>query len=89
MHDGGTTFLILLDTGCSISCSGFLDNFHGDIVKDNFGSISMANGQAKIEGFGMLRWEIVIDWGKPHEFLVPGYYSPVIVMWTVSPQDCC
>ena len=83
------TFPILLDSGCSVSCSGFRDDFHGDLVLGNFGTITTANGEANIEGFGMIRWTVVTEDGHPFEFMVPGYFSPSIRMRIVSPQDYC
>ena len=85
--DGDTTFLILLDTGCSVSCSGFKEDFHGQLAFGDFGQVATADGSAKIEGFGMLRWDVVTTDGQLRILLVPGYYSPTIAMRLLSPQD--
>ena len=55
------TFVIPMDTGCLVSCSGFEEDFHGELAHGDFGSVNTANGEAKIEGFGMLKWDIVSD----------------------------
>ena len=47
-------FQLLIDSGCSVSCSGFKEDFHGQLAMGDFGHINTADGQAKIEGFGML-----------------------------------
>eukprot|EP00977_Amphora_coffeiformis_P022633 scaffold11127_cov73-Amphora_coffeaeformis.AAC.1 len=47
------TFNVLIDSGCSISCTGFKDDFHGELAMGNFGYVNTANGQAKLDGFGM------------------------------------
>ena len=54
VQTGEHTFVILMDTGCSVSCSGFEEDFHGKLAHGDFGSVNTANGEAKIEGFGML-----------------------------------
>ena len=85
--DGDSTFAILLDTGCSVSCSGFKEDFHGQLAFGDFGHVNTADGTAKIEGFGMLRWDVMTSDGKHRVVEVPGYYSPTIAMRLLSPQD--
>ena len=80
-------FGILLDTGCSVSCSGFKQDFHGEIAYGDFGHVNTADGQATIEGFGILRWDVISDGGKRRTILVPGYYSPTVQLRLLSPQD--
>ncbi len=50
-------FQVPIDSGCSVSCSGFKEDFHGQLAMGDFGVVSTANGNAKIEGFGILRWD--------------------------------
>ena len=64
VQTGGSTFVILMDTGCSVSCSGFEEDFHGKLAHGDFGTVNTANGEAKIEGFRMLRWNVVSDLGN-------------------------
>ena len=85
--NGNKLFLVLMDTGCSVSCSGFVKDFHGKLAFGDFGTVSTANSAAKIEGFGMLCWDIISDMGKRVTILVPGYYSPTVKMHLLSPQD--
>ena len=59
--DDDKTFAVLADTGCSVSTSGFPEDFHGQPAYGNFGTIKTADGEAKIEGFGMLRWDVITD----------------------------
>ena len=85
--DESIAFFLLLDTGCSVSCSGFEEDFHGELVHGDFGILNTADGQAKIEGFGMLRYEILTDQGNRRTLMVPGYYAPTVKMRLISPQD--
>ena len=78
-----------MDTGCSVSCSGYEEDFNGELVKGKFGNIATANGEANIEGFGMLRWKVISEDGLPSTIMVPGYFSPSIKMRILSPQDYC
>ena len=82
-------FQLLIDSGCSVSCSGFNEDFHGQLAIGNFGNVNTANGQAKIEGFGILRWDVISTDGNRRTILVPGYYSPSVKMRLLSPQDYC
>ena len=47
-------FQILFDTGCSVSCTGFKADFHGQLAIGDFGHVNTADGKAKIEGFGIV-----------------------------------
>ena len=83
------TFILLIDSGCSVSCSGFKEDFHGQLAIGDFGHVNTADGQAKIEGFGMLRWDVLSTAGERLTILVPGYYAPTVKMRLLSPQDYC
>lgn len=85
--DESKVFSILIDTGCSVSCSGFAEDFHGELAYGDFGHVSTADGRAKIEGFGILRWDIISDMGLRQTILVPGYFSPTVQLRLLSPQD--
>ena len=87
--DKDKVFPILLDTGCSVSCSGFADDFHGELAYGDFGTVKTADGAAKIEGFGMLRWDVIDLMGRRVTIHVPGYYSPSVQLRLLSPQDYC
>ena len=82
-------FGVLIDSGCSVSCSGFKEDFHGQLAIGDFGFVNTADGQAKIEGFGMLRWDVISEDGERCTIAVPGYYSPTVEMRLLSPQDYC
>eukprot|EP00977_Amphora_coffeiformis_P024462 scaffold15919_cov160-Amphora_coffeaeformis.AAC.1 len=47
------TFNVLIDSGCSVSCTGFKEDFHGELAMGNFGFVNTVNGQAKLDSFGM------------------------------------
>ena len=87
--DSANTFALLIDSGCSVSCSGFKEDFHGQLALGDFGHVNTADGQAKIEGFGILRWDVIDEDGKRRTILVPGYYAPTVKMRLLSPQDYC
>ena len=70
-----------------MSCSGYAEDFHGELAYGDFGKVNTASGEAKIEGFGMLRWDIISDLGNRKTIMVPGYYSPAVKMRLLSPQD--
>lgn len=82
-------FGVLLDSGCSVSCSGFKEDFHGQLAIGDFGHVNTADGKAKIEGFGMLRWDVLTVDGERRTVEVPGYCSPAVEMRLLSPQDYC
>ena len=82
-------FQVLIDSGCSVSCSGFKEDFHGQLALGDFGVVNTADGQAKIEGFGILRWDIITTDGERRTIAVPGYYSPTVQLRLLSPQDYC
>lgn len=87
--DPTKTFGVLIDSGCSVSCSGFKEDFHGQLAIGDFGHVNTADGKAKIEGFGMLRWDVLTVDGVRRTIEVPGYYSPSVEMRLLSPQDYC
>ena len=87
--DESKTFVVLIDSGCSVSCSGFVSDFHGELAYGDFGHVNTADGQAKIEGFGILRWDVISENGDRVTIMVPGYYSPMVQMRLLSPQDYC
>ena len=87
--DPDKTFAILLDTGCSVSCSGFAEDFHGELAYGDFGTVKTADGMANIEGFGILRWDCIDVDGHRITIMVPGYYSPTVKLRLLSPQDYC
>ena len=43
-------FPVLIDTGCSVACTGFKEDFDGALVPGEFGNIKTANGTASIQG---------------------------------------
>ena len=83
------TFGVLIDSGCSVSCSGFKEDFHGELAMGNFGFVNTADGKAKIDGFGILRWDVISESGNRRTIMVPGYYSSAVPMRLLSPQDYC
>ena len=78
---------ILIDMGCSVTCTGFKEAFAGQLVCGDFGSIKMANGAATIEEFSMAHWHTVTEEGEPVMVQVPAYYVPSIELQLFSPQD--
>lgn len=82
-----SAFPVLLDTGCSVSCSGYRSDFRGELVMGDFGVVKTANGEAKIQGFGMVQWDVVSDMGELVTIVCPAYYSSAIEMRLLSPQD--
>ena len=80
-------FPVLIDTGCSVACTGFREDFKGKLVPDDFGSIKTANGMATIQGFGLVSWATVTETGLPIIIEVPAYYAPEIPLRLFSPQD--
>ena len=82
-----TLFLVLLDTGCSVACSGFESDFCGELARGNFGTIKTADGMAQIEGFGILHWTVTDVHGETLVLRIPGYYAPTVEMRLCSPQD--
>ena len=86
-HDSPPIFPVLIDTGCSVATSGFLEDFEGNIVAGKFGQIKTANGEAEIKGFGMVSWHTVTDKGDPVVIRVPAYFAPDIPLRLFSPQD--
>ena len=80
-------FPIMVDSGCSVATSGFLEDFEGKVVPGNFGHIQTANGTAKIRGFGLVNWHTVSEDGDPLTVRVPCYHVPEIPLRLFSPQD--
>ena len=80
-------FPILIDTGCSVATSGFLEDFGDSFIEGNFGTITTANGKADVKGFGMAKWSTVTECGSRIVLSVPCYYVPEIRMRLFSPQD--
>ena len=81
-------FPVLLDTGCSVSTSGFIDNFCGELAHGNFGQIKSADGQSPIKGFGVLQCQVTDVHGNNVLIRVPGYCVPNVDLRLLSPQDC-
>ena len=80
-------FPVLADTGCSVACSGFEEDFDGNLIDGDFGSIKTANGTAIIRGFGLVHWRTMSETGEPLIIKVPCYYCPDIQLRLFSPQD--
>ena len=80
-------FAVLLDTGCSVACTAFVEDFCGQLAYGHFGSVKTADGLAEIQGFGMVHWETVDVNGKTVLIKVPAYYVPTVDMRLLSPQD--
>ena len=79
-------FAVLLDTGCSVACTAFVEDFCGQLAYGHFGSVKTADGLAEIQGFGMVHWETVDVNGKTILIKVPAYYVPTVDMRLLSPQ---
>ena len=80
-------FPVLIDTGCSVATSGFLQDFGDSYVEGNFGTITTANGKADVKGFGMAKWSTVTECGLRITVTVPCYHVPEIQMRLFLPQD--
>jgi len=81
-------FPVLLDTGCSTACSGYIDDFNGELAYGSFGQIKTADGVSPIKGFGILQYDVYTDDGSPPiSIRVPGYFVPNVEMRLLSPQD--
>jgi len=78
---------ILIDTGCSVATSGFIDDFNGTLIKGDWGIIKTANGVAPIQGLGLVTWHTILENGDPCVVQVPCYYAPEIPLRLFSPQD--
>lgn len=83
--DDKKTFVVLIDSECSVSCSGFSLDFHGKLAYGNFGHKNTANSQAKIQGFGILPWDVISKKGYCITIMVPRYYSPSVQMHLLLP----
>ena len=82
-----TIFDVLIDTGCSVACTGFKEDFDGVLIPGEFGQIKTANGKATIQGFGLVKWHTVTEQGESILIWVPCYYAPDITLRLFSPQD--
>ena len=71
------------------SCSGFKEDFHDEIAYGEFGYVNTADGKAKIDGFGFVKWDTVSQDGETLTIWVPAYYSSAVPMRLLSPQDYC
>ena len=80
-------FPVLIDTGCSVACTGYESDFDGVLIPGEFGSIKTANGTASIAGFGMVAWHTLTEMGEPVTINVPAYYCPEVQLRLFSPQD--
>ena len=85
--EAGQIFPVLMDTGCSVTCSGYKEDFGDRLVPGNFGAIKTANGEAMIQGFGLVCWQTCDEEGTIREVIVPAYYCPDIQLRLFSPQD--
>ena len=56
---------MLVETSCSVACSGFEEDLNGTLVPGEFGSIKTANGTASIQSFGLILWHTVSENGAP------------------------
>ena len=87
-ENDGRIFPVLVDTGCSVATTGYLEDFPaGTMVQADFGHIKTASGLAPIKGFGMARWRTINSDGYPAIVRVPCYYAPDVKMRLFSPQD--
>eukprot|EP00977_Amphora_coffeiformis_P015964 scaffold4831_cov95-Amphora_coffeaeformis.AAC.3 len=71
------TFNVLIDSGCSVSCTGFK------------GYVNTANGQAKLDGFGMVKWDVISLDGNRRTIKIPAFFSSAVALHLLSPQDYC
>jgi len=87
LTDSPRIFPVLIDTGCSVACTGYKEDFNDALVDGDFGQIKTANGTAGIQGFGMVTWNTISEEGQPVQVRVPAYYAPEIELRLFSPQD--
>eukprot|EP00977_Amphora_coffeiformis_P017454 scaffold5709_cov92-Amphora_coffeaeformis.AAC.2 len=83
------TFNVLIDSGCSVSCTGIKEDFHGELAMGNFRYVNTANGQAKLDGFGMVKWDVVSLDGNRRTIKIPAFFSSAVPLRLLSPQDYC
>ena len=81
------TFSVLMDTGCTVATTGFVEDFCGQLAYGNFGHIKTADGASPIQGFGMIHWRTTNLEGNSVIIKVPGYFVPNVDMRLMSPQD--
>ena len=85
--DQEVEFGILLNTGCSVTTTGFEKDFCGQLAYGRFRIIKTSNGMAEIKGFGMVHWKTIDANGNMVLIKVPAYYVPTVEMCLLSPQD--
>ena len=80
-------FPVLLDTGCLVACSGFVEDFNGKLACGHFCKIKTADGVTEIAGFRILQWSVTDLDGEVHIIHVSGHCAPTVEMHLLSPQD--
>ena len=71
------TFVIIWDSGCSISVSPDRDDFVGPLTKPpNKSSIQGISNSLKIQGIGHVRWSVLDTKGKLRHLKLPAHFIP-------------
>ena len=83
------TVPVILDTGCSFAVTFSTADFVGEPIYQDWGSITTANGSAKIVALGMVEWTVMLANGQRFPLRVPCHLVPDCTHRLLSPQDYC
>ena len=77
---------IIIDTGCSITASGFLEDFEPNTLKNASESLTGIGGKLKATKEGIMRFEVITEKGDVVTVRTRGMYLPDLKCRLFSPQ---
>ena len=82
---------LIIDSGCSTTCTPYLDDFIGEMETGHFGMVSTATKDVthEITARGLIQLYVMDSLGRTAPGIVPANYSPECHVRLVSPQDYC
>lgn len=84
-----STVPVIMDTGCSFAITYCPSDFLGEPIYQDWGTISTANGSAKITALGIAEWTVMLTNGQRFPLRVPCHLVPDCNHRLLSPQDYC
>ena len=82
-------FTVILDTGASFAITFDEQDFVGDIIRGEFGTIKTVSDSLQITGVGKVSWTFISDDGTQRQVFVPCHLVPGASQRLLSPQDFC
>ena len=67
---------IVIDTGCSVSLTPFKSDFISEIFETDAKEMHGLSSSTKIEGYGLVQWDVIDVFGKVETVRTYSYYIP-------------